>query len=212
MGRDQSSDGVIEGGGRNVADAHRELLADRSLQFDVEQFRPVAPKPPGWLDAVGDLVATMGPIFKFLVYGLGGILVLAILYLIVRAILAIRSRPKAPEEVAGKADWRPSVAQAQVLLGDADALAAEGRFNEAAHLLLLRGVQDIRDQRPGVVRPALTSRDIAAHEALPETARAAFGAIARVVEQSLFGGRRVGADGWRTCREAYEQFALDGRP
>jgi len=40
-------------------------------------------------------------------------------------------------------------------LGDADALAAEGRFAEAAHLLLVRGVnRDFAAKRPGVLRPA----------------------------------------------------------
>jgi hypothetical protein len=62
---------------------------------------------------------------------------------------------------AEEPDWRPSEAAARTLLEDADALAAEGRFEEAVHLLLFRSIEDIAQRKPGLVRPALTSRDLA---------------------------------------------------
>ena len=74
-------------------------------------------------------------------------------------------------------------------------------------MLLFRGVDDIRDQRPELFRRAMTSREIAALSALPERARTHFGAIAAVVERSFFGGRPVDADGWTHSRAAYEAFA-----
>ncbi len=104
--------------------------------------------------------------------------------------------------------WRPAPAAARALLQEADALAAEGRFAEAAHLLLLRSIEDIHKHRPGAVRPALTSRDIARLEALSPANRQAFAAIAAVVERSLFGGRAVDADGFAFCRATYEAFAF----
>jgi hypothetical protein len=73
--------------------------------------------------------------------------------------------------LTGGESWRPDAAVARVLLADADALAAKGRYAEAAHLLLRRSVQDIEGSRPRLVRPALTSRDIAAHPGLPDAAR-----------------------------------------
>ncbi|HYN46868.1 MAG TPA: DUF4129 domain-containing protein, partial [Allosphingosinicella sp.] len=58
------------------------------------------------------------------------------------------------------------------------------------------------------VRPALTSRDIAALPALPERPRSAFARIAMLVERSLFAARPLAADDWRDCRSAYEEFAF----
>lgn len=209
MGPEQSSS-VSEPGGRDIAAVHRDLLRDGSLQFDVPVIKPT--KPPNWLKPLADFLESIGPVLQVLFWIVVAALVVGILWLIIRQALKTRfgfQHQRGPN-LGPEPDWRPTAAQAQVLLADADALADEGRYDEAAHLLLLRGVQDIRDQRPGLVRPALTSRDIAALDALPEAARAAFGAIAAIVERSLFGGRSVGRDGWTACRGAYEHFALGG--
>ena len=90
----------------------------------------------------------------------------------------------------------------------ADALAAEGRFAEAVHLLLYRSVDDIAARRPGLVKPAITSRDLAASRDLPGTPRTAFARIARAVEISLFGGQPVDAGVWGECRAAYAELTV----
>lgn len=210
MGPDQSSDGVAESGVRDLSAAHREMLQDKSLQFEFTQVKP--PQPPKWLDGLAAFLEAMGPVLHVLFWIIVAALVLGLLYVIAQSLVKARygGLPGAGPNLAPDAEWRPTAEQARVLLADADALAGEGRFAEAAHLLLLRGVQDIRDQRPGLVRPALTSRDIAGLEALPVQAREAFGAIARIVERSFFGGRDLGADDWSRCRGAYERFALGG--
>ena len=64
--------------------------------------------------------------------------------------------------------------------------------------------------RPRLVRPALTSRELAAAEAVPPVARDLFSRIARLVERSLFGGRAVDAGDWSTARAAYADFVLPG--
>ena len=56
----------------------------------------------------------------------------------------------------------------------------------------------------------LTSRELAAAEAIPAPARDLFAGIARLVERSLFGGRPVAADDWTEARAAYADFALPG--
>ena len=214
MGRDQYSSTAGGTGGadvKDVAEAHRQLLQDKQLQFDFTQIK--LPDPPQWPEWVIAVLKVIAPILGYLFWGVIILAVLLILFLIVREIITVRfgGREK-PSVLQGpnEMDWRPTAARARVLLADADALAAQGRYAEAAHLLLLHGVQDIRDQRPGLVQPALTSRDISALSELPAQARAAFGAIAAVVERSFFGGRDLGADDWTGCRKAYEDFALGG--
>jgi hypothetical protein len=104
--------------------------------------------------------------------------------------------------------WAPEAAPVRSWLREADALAAEGRFAEAIRHLLFRSVDDIAKRRPRLVRPALTSRELAAAEAVPPAARDLFARIARLVERSLFGGRPVGEPDWTEARSAYADFAL----
>lgn len=193
-----------------VAQAHDAMLRDRSLQFDFTELK--IPPPPKGLEWLGHVFEAIAPVLNIVFWAFLALLVGAILYFIAREVIAVRFERQQTLDLKGKelSDWRPSIEQAKVLLADADALAAEGRYAEAAHLLLLRGVQDIRDQRPGLLRPAFTSRDIAGLQELSAPARSAFGAIASVVERSFFGGRDVDAPGWADCRRAYESFALGG--
>jgi len=104
--------------------------------------------------------------------------------------------------------WQPDVVQARLLLHDADALAAEGRFADAAHMLLLVCIQEMRERHPGAVLPALTSREIAHLEMLSPQARQVFSHIALVVERCLFGGRTLAAEDFASVRAAFEQFTI----
>jgi hypothetical protein len=169
---------------------------------------------PQWLialaHAIGAAVRFVSPLLTYLFWVGLGLAALAILYLIAREVMGarfpLRRRASArPSPV----DWRPEALKARALLSDADRLAAEGRYDEAIHLLLFRSIDEIEERRPHLVRPALTSRDIAALEALPESARSTFGRIAQAVERSLFGGRPAAeAASYAECRTAYEAFAF----
>jgi hypothetical protein len=105
-------------------------------------------------------------------------------------------------------DLRPDAAAARSLLEEADALARQGRFAEAVHLLLFRSIEDIQERVDGGVPNSLTAREIAALGKLPARARRALAPIIQVVERSFFGGRAVEADGWQEARSSYEDFAF----
>ena len=203
---------AASGGTSNAADlaerklvlAHDAMLRTKGLQFD---FKAVPqPKPPEWLDGLLRFLGELGPLVRFLFWG--GLVIGAalIIWFVVREVLALRRRRR-PEAVA-PADWRPDAGAARALLDEADALAAAGRFGEAIHLLLFRSIDDIAGRRPGLLRPALTSRDIAALDQMPGEARSAFGRIAQEVERSFFGGRSVAADDFTRARRDYEVFAF----
>lgn len=191
-----------------LAAAHAELLRDRGFQFDRSDFKP--PKTPEWLKWIGEAFEAIAPLLKY-VFWIGVALIAAlVLYALVREVMRLRmpaARPKAAK-VEAAPEWRPEVAAARDLLAAADLLAAEGRFAEATHLILLRSVEDIERRRPKTVRPALTTREIAGLAALPPAARPAFAKIGKVVERSLFGGAPVEAGDYAACRRDYEAFAL----
>lgn len=193
--------------------AQARLLQDKTLQFHLSQAAPL-PKTeaPGWLKWLVDLIGAIAP---FLVWVFWGCIVLGILALVVFIVLEI-ARTRWPErfkrtpKAAPPVEWRPEAAVARALLEEADKLAAEGRYAEAARLLLHRSIEDIEGRRPRLVRPAFTAREIAGLDDLPAAARSTFSFIADVVERSLFGGRDVDATGFAACRQAYRDFAFPG--
>lgn len=204
--------GATQGAGLSDADfarAHDALLRQSDLQFTLAAFQQ--PRPPDWLKPLLELLARMAPAFSYIFWG-GLILgALAILYFVLREFAGLRlPRFRPPAKPAPAVEWRPTEARARTLLEEADRLAAEGRYGEAAHLILFRSIEDIDGQWPNLVRPALTSRDIAAHRGLPERARQTFGEISKVVERSFFGGAELAAEDFAFCRRAYEAFALPG--
>lgn len=180
-------------------------------------FPPPPPPPdtPEWLRALGRAIASFfewtAPLAQPLLWTALGLLVLLLLYLFVPAVaqwiddlMWWRKPADESDAVAGHAE----AGIARALLAEADALAAEGRFAEAAHLLLYRSVEDIESRRPGLVRPAMTSRELAEARDLPAVARDAFSRIARAVEISLFGGRAIDAGAWQQCRAAYAEMTV----
>lgn len=193
------------------------VRADDTIQFTPIDL-PERQEPPGWLtalfEALGDLLAPIGralgmswPVFKWVLLGIG---VLLAGYLLWRLLAPVfdRTRRAAAEEP----EWVPDRAEALALLEDADRLAAEGRYDEATHLLLQRSVGQIAAARPDWVEPSSTARELAALAALPEAARTAFTAIAERVERSLFALRSLGAEDWQAARDAYAEFALQRLP
>ena len=208
--------GLSEASERALIAAHQKVLAAKDLQLDFDKA-PVPPPPPDWLvalmNALGKAFEAAAPALKYVFCGgliLGAVL---IAWFIARDIVRLRLEKRGtPANLkSGLEPWRPSQQRAEALLSDADLLAAQGRYAEAAHLILVRSVDDFAGHRPGVVKPALTSRDLAKLEAMPPQARSAFFQIAQVVERSLFGGREVDAQRFAECRAAYHNFALAER-
>ncbi len=184
------------------------------------QFTPLPPiqpiRTPGWLklldewlrwlfEPVGRALGLSWPVIEKIFIALALLGVLLLLWrLVVQPLLRRRRKPGAPTAD----EWAPGRAHAAALLEDADRLAAEGRFGEAAHLLLQRSVHHIAVARPAWLHPASTAREIAALPLLSDHARAAFAVIAARVERSLFALRELDAGDWQAARRAYADFAL----
>jgi len=203
-------------GAGSLESAHKALLERDDLQFVFREAQVREPNPPpSWLtalfDAIGGFFQALAPLLEVVFWGLVVVAVLAVVYLIAREVLGLNfRRAKKTRKVQPAPLYRPAQETALALLADADALAAQGQFEEAVHVLLLRSVDDMRRWRPGSVEPSATSRDLAILPVLPQAARSAYSAMARLVEQSLFGGRPVGREGFEESRRAYADFALPG--
>lgn len=208
--------------------AWRALRGDGDVQFDLTPAEP-PPHAPAWLRTLGhwiadlfrpvgraiDWIASQMPAAPYARILLWTVLVTAALGLAWLLVERWRSGEwrlprwrRAAEAEPAEEEWVPEAAPVRAWLQEADALAARGEFAEAVHHLLRRSIDDIAYRRPRLVRPALTSRDIAAAEAIPHEARGLFTRIVATVERSLFGGRAVSADEWTATRAAYADLAL----
>ncbi|MBN8811304.1 MULTISPECIES: hypothetical protein [Sphingomonas] len=194
---------------QSVARAHEALRARSDIQFEMSAAKP--PEIPPWMRWLARQLGEVAPYMGWVLLACVVIGAAIILYLVVSSL--IRARPSGDAEAMATRDvaaWRPSEKAARALLADAEALAAQGRYEEAVHLLLQRSLEDIQRHRPRLLRPALTSREIAGSEWMPGIVRRAFAAMARPVERSLFGGRSLARADWEEARAAYGEFALPG--
>jgi len=192
-----------------LAKLHKQLLSDDSIQFDLPAFKQ--PEPPEWLKPFGEFLNWLGPYMIYLFWGAvitGAAIILLLIFLEVQGIAWRLPWRRKKSVTEAEATWRPDVGAAQILLSEADALAARGEYDEAVHLLLRRSVADIAGRLPDFLRPSLTARDIASAASIPTRARSAFTQIARIVEAALFARRPVGPEGWQEARGAYERFVF----
>lgn len=199
-----------------VDPGYSQTIAGGEIQTAFPPPPPPPPPTPEWLksllNAIGNFFEWSAPAAKPLMWIAVALILLFLLYHFVPAFAQwvdnLRFGRKRGDNDADDRIGQAEAGAARALLAEADALAAEGRFAEAVHLLLYRSVEDIEGRRPGLVKPAMTSRDLAEAHDLPSVARGAFTRIARAVEISLFGGRSIDAGAWEQCRSAYADLTV----
>ncbi|MBI5170264.1 MAG: DUF4129 domain-containing protein [Candidatus Eisenbacteria bacterium] len=129
--------------------------------------------------------------------------VLAIVLVAIAIAAALwRRRRRATALVNGESGAAGATTLPGPSLVQAEALAAEGRYAEGVHLLLLLSLGHVLSRERAADHPALTSREMLRHLAprLSPERRRALGEMVALVEISLFGGRPVGADDFARCR------------
>jgi hypothetical protein len=95
-----------------------------------------------------------------------------------------------------------------VVLGAADDLAAEGRFVEAMHVLLLQSLADIRAGLDEQFADSLTSREILRSSTrLSEAGRVALRDIVNRVEWTYFGDYPAALPDYEACRASFNALA-----
>jgi hypothetical protein len=193
---------------QSIHRAHETLLRHKDLQFDFPRLE--LPETPGWVTWLIHWLDKVGPVLNIVFWVIGAAALAAVLFYLGRYLIGLRfpEKLKVQDMRSAMDEWRPTVAQARALLGDADLLANEGRYGDAVHMLLLRSIEDFERFRPRVVKRSHTAREIEQLGAMPMTVRAAFAGIMAVVEKSLFGDYEVTRADWERCRAEYERFAF----
>lgn len=150
----------------------------------------------------------LAQIASLVLWMLVGVAVVMIVFLLVQG-LRQRGREEvaAPEPDAEDDGAAERAARVVRPLGDAEALAAQGRYAEAIHALLLRTIEELARTLPTSLPHAFTSREIVRRVPMPPRARDALSELVAAVELCYFGARMPGAAEYHTCRARFQEFA-----
>ena len=142
------------------------------------------------------------------------LVVLVVLAVVAVALLAVwiaRNLPSARAKAEpapgqdGPAPERPE-REAGPSLRDAERLAAEGRWSEAVHALLLAAVGRLCTRFSVPQARSRTSRELYRLLPLQGEAREAFAGLVRTVEVSLFGGTELGPEDYQSSLERFRRI------
>jgi hypothetical protein len=148
--------------------------------------------------------------------------VLWTIIIIALAILLYAFRDLIPGFRARRGDWGTDDAEFDsarpgtpaMVLGAADQLAAEGRFVEAMHVLLLQSLAAIRERLDEQFSDSFTSREILRSTRLPEPGRVPLRDMINRVELTYFGRQPAALADYVACRTSFNALAqtLRGSP
>jgi hypothetical protein len=148
--------------------------------------------------------------------------VLWLIIAIAVAILLYAFRDLIPGLRARRGDWgtddaefsRAKPGTPALVLGTADQLAAEGRFVEAMHVLLLQSLAAIRERLDEQFSDSFTSREILRGTRLPDAGRIPLRDMIHRVELTYFGSRPAALADYVACRTSFNALArtLHGSP
>lgn len=95
----------------------------------------------------------------------------------------------------------------EIVLEAADDMAAQGRFVEAMHVLLLQALADIRRRLDEEFADSMTSREILRSRQLSDTLRRPLREVINRVEWTYFGGHPANRDDYLVCRASFSALA-----
>lgn len=161
------------------------------------------PRDAEGLDEPGSVVP--GDLARAIFWTAGGAALVAMVVMLARA---LANRTRAAKEVveARTVALDPARPVPAVAFEDADRLAAEGRFAEAIHALLLRTLAALAAQGAGL-SASLTSREVVRVAPLTGEARAALAGLVDSVEVSRFGSVVPDAAEYAASRLRFERLA-----
>lgn len=187
------------------AEAAREVLKDPRYQREMPQH----PEPLDLDDAEGGGGFSGGGVdggqVALPVMGAGAAIgqVVFIVLIVVVVLLIVgwlgqsivrRRRGAETVEVSAEGTEGAAVREREPTFDEATRLAAEGRYAEAVHALLLAAIRHFAERSRVSIQPSRTSRELVRLLPLGAEAREAFSDLVRTVELSLFGGAPVGQE------------------
>jgi hypothetical protein len=183
----------------DIAHAARDLPGSLDLQTEFPSLKPEEVDEPGYLNV--DMARVI--LWTAVIAGAG---VLAYFVYNVLPVFGV-ARPPRWDDSADGTDATPRSIDAAARTA-ADEFAAQGRFVEAMHVLLLQGLDEMRTHSDLRFADSLTSREIVSRANVPVSAKVALRDIIHWVERAYFGDHPVGRNDYDACRRSF--VALSG--
>lgn len=166
---------------------------------------------PGVLDAaVGALFAFLGPIVYWLTWIAVVVAVVLLATFLLREAwrsLGSSSRAEPPPSPPPAEPPAPAAAAAPPSWPEIEALAAEGAFGEAVHLVFLHLLERLRAEGRLVLRSAATGREAVHKAELPGSSREDLADLVATVERFHFAGRELVQEDWERSRRIHRKLA-----
>ncbi|MDF1682000.1 hypothetical protein [Ponticaulis sp.] len=202
-------------------EAYAAMRSDGGYQFELPvdpiDVTPEAVDPDrnsGWrfFDAIGDMIAALGPLWRVLLIGAAVLLVAYIIYSIVKGVMDRRQtigdrKPANARDELADVDLRPDESFSSDLLKRADALADTGDFDAAVRLMLHSSFQEMQKRVRDRIGKSLTGREIGELGQMPEPSRHALRRLILSVERSAFAGQHLTSEDYQAARQDYDVFA-----
>ena len=201
----------------SVEEAVAEALANEEIQsYFPENKPPEQVEPPGWLlsvlEAIGsvfqgiaEFLGFLGPVLKIVFYlGLAAIIAWFIYFLVdkfdwSRRGQSDKNKVAVKRTIISNMPAKP-VKRMVFSLGDADALASNGNYSDAVHILLIAAIDVIQRKIKGFLAISETSREIVDNVQVSTDDRSLISHIVRQVESALFAGHVVKKEDYEFCR------------
>jgi len=193
--------------GRTAVALEREMDVQTRLPTDAAQPEAsVGRHRDGWTlgDGEGVSIPMPGAVLSLMSWALIAVLVVAVLALLAAFFREpLDNRMRAPLGPPGPAlEGARQRAEPGSLLARADQCAAEGRFTEAMHCVLLAAMAMLAGERD-----SLTSWELLRGAKLDEPRMRALRDVVVRVERAWFGQASAGVDDYRRVRSSFDTFA-----
>jgi hypothetical protein len=146
-------------------------------------------------------------ISEVILWVVGGVFVAGLVLVIARELMMVRRRRRKRRGKTNGSFESMIVEVARMnlpaSLQRARELAAAGRFEEAAHVLLMSAMGYLHALAGFSLEPAFTSREVLERAPLETDLRSSLAELVGVVEVSLFGGLAVDAEDFARCERSF---------
>ena len=211
----QAATALSHSGAQAADDTPASIRQDVEFVLSEEDFQrnwPVPPKPQQ-LETKTYNFSPDWPDLTYLVWALIVVIGVFIVFAVIQFILQ-RDRRVDPGTADGTLPNQGIISSPLSSLSEIERLAQDGNLEEALHLLLLRFIEDIREQTRTSLQPAMTSREALSDVPLPDIQRKIFSRLIASVEHTHFGGRAISRATFEQCLEEYRShtFSPAGTP